>query len=423
MTLDSKRTTSGHVLVRTWSLFAGLLLMMLGNGLLGSLIGLRADFAGFSTVVTGIVISGYYVGFLIGAFAVPRFIERVGHVRVFAALASMASTAALIHLLIESPPVWFAMRFVTGLSFAGLYIVAESWLVDQATPETRGRILGMYMVVIMGGIALSQLLLTVADVAGVTLFVVASALVSLALVPVSLSAGPTPDFTAPEKWKIRHVWDVAPLGVVTGLLNGLANAAFLGMAVVYGSRSGMSVDRIALFVGLGIAGSVALQLPIGSFSDKFPRRRVIFTVTMLAAAAALVGSGTNPNETTMLLVVFLYGALSFPLYSLGLSHINDNIPRSGAISASVVYVFVSGVGAVLGAPMAGIAIDRWGTSAFFVFLAAVHTLLGVYAAIRIVSKDGMPVSAQRAFVMVPARTGTTIVQTVRRLVPRNGSKR
>ncbi len=419
MSVETSRSAS-RVVVSTWGLFAALLLMMLGNGLLGSIIGLRATIEGFATVVTGYVMAGYYAGFLLGAFTAPKFVERVGHVRVFAALASLASTAALVHIAFVDPTVWFVMRFVTGFSFAGLYIVAESWLATQSTPQSRGRILGTYMVVVMGGAALSQALLTVADVAGFALFVLASILVSLAVVPVSLSAGPTPDFRAPATMGIGAIWRTAPLGIVTGFGTGLSVSAFLGMGTVYGRSAGMGVSRIALFMGLGLAGSVLLQWPIGALSDRLPRRRVLLAVTMTASAAAFWGTITDPAAFSMLVIAFVFGAFSFPLYSLALSHINDQIPAGAAISASVVFVFVNGAGAIFGAPLAANAMESIGIHGYFWALGVIHGLIGIFAAYRIVVQEGLPVATQRAHAMIPARTGAALAIIGRKLLTGNG---
>jgi len=412
--------STSRIMIATWGLFLSLLLLMLGNGLLASLLGLRSGLAGFSTNVTGVVMSGYYLGFLLGAFIAPKFVERVGHVRVYAALASTASVSALVHLAFINPTLWFAMRFVTGFALAGLYIVAESWLASEATPSTRGRILGAYMVVMMGGYALSQALLTVSDVTGFTLFVLASILVSFAVVPVSLSASPTPDFSAPTKLPTRAIWDSAPLGVVTGIASGLAAAAFLGMGTVYASSVGMSVDRVALFVGLGVSGSVVLQWPIGAISDRFPRRRVLLTLTTVASLVAFAGSAVDPAGALLLAVVFLYGALAFPLYSVGLNHINDYIPPGAAMSASVVFVFVNGLGAVAGAPIAATAMTELGPHGYFWVLGVIHGAVGIYAAVRIVVREGIPVKAQRSFTMLPARTGSALALLGRRRRPPNG---
>ena len=240
---------------------------MLGNGLLGTLLGIRAETAGFQTTVTGLVMGAYFAGFLAGSQLAPRFLDSVGHIRVFAGLASLASTAALIHALAVNPPLWAGMRLLSGFCMAGLYVVAESWLNDEATNENRGRLLSAYMVVMMGGIAASQLLIGVADTESFTLFVLSSVLVSMAIVPIALSASRAPDFTFRVTLRFREVWNVAPLGIVGGAVTGMANGALVGVGPVYATIVGMSPERVAIFIGTlvrrGCAPSTSDRRPVG----------------------------------------------------------------------------------------------------------------------------------------------------------------
>ena len=223
-----------HVVASAWALFLGMGLLMLGNGLQASLLGIRAGAEGFGTGATGLVMTCYYLGFLAGSILTPKVVKNVGHVRVFSALASLASVAALVHSVFLDPFTWGAMRFVTGFAYAGLYVVAESWLNDRATNETRGSLLSVYMVVLFGGLAGGQLLLNVADPGGFLLFVLASVLVSLALVPISLTAGPAPEFDAPTPVGLLELYRVSPLGVAGAMGTGLAHGVLFGMGAVYG---------------------------------------------------------------------------------------------------------------------------------------------------------------------------------------------
>ena len=265
----------------------------------------------------------------------PRFVGSVGHIRVYAALASLASTAALLHAVVDSPIVWLVLRIISGFSQAGLYIVAESWLNDSATNENRGRLLSIYMIVIMGGLGLGQLLLSVADPGAATLFIVSSVLVSLAVVPVTLSVGKAPDFHWTARLPVRKIWEAAPAGVIGGFGAGFANGAIIALGAVYGTETGMSVDRIAVFMGLLVIGAVVIQWPVGVVSDRMRRRRAILLITLLAAALAALGAVVDPLGSGMLVVIFVFGGTTFPLYSLSLSHINDHAPPGSAIAVSV----------------------------------------------------------------------------------------
>ena len=413
------RTTTSRVALSAWGLFSGLLLMMLSNGLLASLVGLRADLEGFSTSSTGLVMAFYYVGFLGGSRLVPSFVGSVGHIRVFAALASLASVSALVHVLDVAPLTWGAMRLITGFSYAGLYITAEGWLNDSATNENRGMLLSIYMVTIMGGMMLGQGLLVTAPPEDVTLFVLASVLVSVAVVPVTLSVGTAPEFRYPTRMAMREIWAAAPLGVVTGAGVGLANGALWGLGALYGARVGMSTSRIALFMGAAVAGSLVTQIPLGRWSDRVRRRRAILAVTAAAAGVAVIAGLVDPLSPMMIGVVFVFGGVTFPMYSLGLSHINDHVPYGASISVSSLYVFVNGVFAIGGPLLGAVAIDRAGPEGLFWLMGAVHALIGVFAVVRIVQREGLPVERQRRFTLVPARGSAGVIQLARK-VRRNG---
>ncbi len=391
-------------------MFIALALVMLGNGLLGTQVALRAELADFSTSVTGVVMAAYFAGFLFGALGIPRFVLRVGHIRVFAAMASLASVAALLFALWVDPWAWAFMRLLTGVAMSGLYIVTESWLNDLAENATRGRLLSAYMVVSMGGFAAGQLLLNVADPQSFELFVLASVLVSLAVIPVTMSASAAPHFGVSGSLSLREVWRRAPLGIAGGFSQGITGGALLALGAVFATRSGMPVDRIAVFMSLAIAGSVVLQWPIGAMSDRLNRRSAILLVSLGAAVAAIGAVSVDPGGGSLLLIVFVLGGFVYPLYSLNLSHINDNLPQGSAVAASSLYLAVNGSGAVLG-PIAGaLAIEAFGPEGLFWMIGAVQSLVVVFAGIRLVVRRTIPSERHRRFAMVPARSSPIVAQ-------------
>ncbi len=396
------RGTAAQSSLGVRGLLLAVLLVMLGNGLLRTVLGLRAEGLGFSTTTIGIVMSGYYAGFLLGAWGVPKLVVNVGHVRVYAALASLASTATLVHVVTDVASLWTVMRVVTGFSLAGLYIIAESWLNDSATNETRGRLMSVYMVVVMGGVAISQTFLTLADPSGPLLFVLSSILVSVAVIPIAISVAPAPQFNRPTRIPFRTIWEAAPVGIVGGLGQGLTVGAFGGLAAVYASRVGMSVGTIAVFVGGSVAGSVILQWPIGILSDRIRRRRALLLVATAAGGASVTAALVDPTTVWIIVAVFFVGGFTYPLYSLALSHINDVAPEGTSVAVSSLVVFVTGVGAIVGPVLAAIAMDRIGPSGLFWMLAAVHLTVAVFSIIRIIVREGMPVGAQKAFANVPS---------------------
>ena len=391
----------------SWALFLGIAFIMLGNGLQGSLLGVRAELEGFPTAVTGLVMTGFYVGFLAGSTLVPRLVTRVGHIRVFAALASLASVAVLLHSVFVDPVSWTAMRLVTGFSYAGLYVVAESWLNDRATNETRGQLLSIYMVVMLCGMGSGQFLLNVADPAGFELFVLASALVSLALIPILLTVSPAPDFDEPSSISLRALYRISPLGVLGTLGTGMAQGGLLGMGAVYAKSSGLSVAEVSLFMAALLFGGMLFQWPVGRLSDRFDRRRVMTAVTILAALWAFMATAvTGPLAPlfpawSLFLLAGLFGGMNMPMYSLAISHTNDFLEPKQMVAASGTLVLVGGIGAVAGPMTLAGAMSVMGPSGFFWGLGVVHAVIGAFALYRMTVRRARPLEDQGAYVPVP----------------------
>jgi MFS family permease len=390
----------------TWALLLGMALLMIGNGLQGTLLGVRASLESFATSTTGILMSGYYVGFLAGSALAPRLVARVGHVRVFGALASLASVAILVHALFVGPATWLAMRLMSGFAYAGLYVVAESWLNEEATNATRGRLLSVYMVVSLGGVALGQVLLNLADPRGPDLFVLVSVLVSLGLVPMLLSASRTPAFEAPSAVGLRELYDVSPTGVVGMFITMIAQGAFFGMGAVYASEVGLSVGEISLFMGLALVGGVLLQWPIGRLSDAFDRRQVIVAASLLAAflafAAALLGD--EVPRLPLFVLVSLFGGVLLPMYSLCIAYTNDYLRPDQMVDASGTLVLVGGLGACFGPISAGLAMAAFGPAAFFWWQGLTSAGIGAFALYRMTRRPALPLTEQGAYVATPRTT-------------------
>ena len=391
-------------IVSCWALLLGMGLLMLGNGLQGSLLGLRAVLEGFETATTGLVMTGYYVGFLAGSLLVPRMVRRVGHIRVFAALASLASIAVLLHTVLIDPVTWTAMRLVTGFAYAGLYIVAESWLNDQGTNRTRGQLLSVYMVIQLGAMALGQLLLNVADPGGFLLFIAVSVLVSLALVPILLTVAPAPSFDEPSHVGLLDLYRISPLGVVGAFAIGTAHGSVFGMGAVYAERAGLNVAEISVFMALYLVGGMVLQWPIGRLSDRFDRRLVLTAVTLVAAAAAIVAVvAPGLHHIALFAVIGLFGGLSLPMYSLCLAHTNDYLEPRQMVAASSSLVMLTGIGACLGPFSVAMIMSLIGAEGFFWWVGGIHAGIGVFAIWRMSRRPSLPAEEQGPFVAVPPR--------------------
>lgn len=404
-----------------WPLFAALSFLMVGNGLQSSLVGLRANFEGFSTTVTGVVMTGYYLGFLGGAFFVPRIVGAVGHIRVYSGLASMGSIALLAYTLFVNPSLWFGMRVVTGFCLAGLYIVSESWLNGVVSNESRGRMLSVYMVVVSGGLAAGQLLLNLADPSGYELFVLASVLVSLAVVPIALAPSNAPPVEQPERGlPFRDIFRIVPLGMTGVAIAGISGGALFGMGAVWAADSGLGIGRISLFMGLALVGGMVFQWPLGALSDRISRRKVLLIATAGATLVAGWMWTLAPDSALILLAALLFGGFSFPMYSLGVSHANDAIPSDRLVAASAVLMFSNGAGAVLGPASASMTMSVFGVNGFWMFLVGIHGTFAAFIAYRLIVRRSMDVDKRR-FVSVPTRSTSLAIRLGRD--SRNGNGR
>lgn len=407
-------------LLAAWGLFAALTLLMVGNGLIGVLVGVRSELESFNTTVTGLVMAAYFAGFLVGSQVTPKLMARVGHIRVFAGLSSAAATTALMHALLVSPFTWMLFRLIFGFAMAGLYVVVESWLNDIVSNANRGRVMAVYMVVSMGGLAVGQLFIGFGNALEPTLFIVAGAVMALAVAPISLSINDAPYFELPPRAGYRELWKAAPLGVITAVGAGVANGALIAMAGVYATQVGMPGGRIGVFVAAAAAGSVALQWPIGHMSDVIGRRRSILAVTFGAMAVAAVGPWLDTESWGLIAVMFFLGGLSYPMYSLALSHVVDVLPAGQAVTGSVAVVFLTGVGSIFGPLSASVAMSYLGPEGFFWTMATVHLAIGVYGVARAARR---PVAGEtrEPWLPVPARSTFVLRRNPRRYRRNPGS--
>ena len=384
---------------------------MLGNGLASSLLGVRSILEGFSTLTVGAMMASYYLGYLTGSRMIPDLVGAVGHIRVFAGLGSLASLVVLIHPLWVHPVTWSILRLVTGFSLAGLYVVAESWLNGVATNANRGNVLSFYLVMVLGGLGAGQAMLGLGAPEGHELFLLVSALISLSLIPLTLAPSEAPTVGLLQKTNIREVYGITPLAIVGGGVVGVTNAALLGIGPVYGTQLGHPVAVVGQLMAAAMAGAVLLQWPLGRLSDRVPRRRVILGATLASVGVGMAGAWLEGSAPALGLVMFLYGGLSFPLYGLLISHMNDWVPAEKLLSAAGAPVFAVGVGAVAGPVLAGAWMSAAGPVGMWWFLVSVHGLFALFILYRFAERPSIPVSLQKVFAPLPAR-GSAMVTTL-----------
>lgn len=372
--------------IRTsWPLFVGMIFLMVSNGLLTTLLTLRGSGLGFSDSTIGLMQSGYPVGSLLGCLIAPRFIRRVGHIRVFAALASIASAAALVHLVTFDPWSWGAMRLMTGFCFSGLYVVSESWLNGSSSNESRGSILSIYFIVQTGGITAGQLLLNLSSPEGILLFIVVSILISFSLVPMLVSANSSPPYELPERISLGELFRLSPMGLTGSFLNGISQGAIYVALALYAKAIGLSTGSIGLLLGFITMGGMLFQFPLGKLSDKVDRRLVIVGAPGLAIPICLMlASLENPADKLNLLylLVALLGGLTLPIYSVCMAHMNDYLKPSQVVAASGTLVLILAAGTTIGPILGGLAIEHYGPEGVFYLLSLTSALTVTTAIFR-----------------------------------------
>lgn len=409
MSDSSLRRTDGPALRRdlalaTWGLFVGLAFLMLAGGLFGTLLGVRSERVGLPTAVSSLIAASYYAGFLIGSRLTLTALSKVGHIRVYAALASLLAAAMMMVGITENAAAWAGLRLVTGLCTAGLYVIAESWLNDLATNENRGRLLAVYGVVTIAFFGVGQVLLFNFNPLAVTGFAVAAIITSLAVAPVALSeAAAAPNLQTAEHISLRELARVVPTGVFSCLLVGLAHGAFTGMAAVYATRVGLSAGRVGLFVALPSLGSVVLQWPISAASDDIDRRAVGLVAALGAAGVSALLLLDSPNEPMAFVLICVLGGFSFPLYSIAGAYTNDWIEPEHLNAAASQLVTLYGIGAVAGPFVAAGSMIAFGPTGFYWALIGLHLIIAVFFTYRMLAWR-MPL-AKRPWneVSVPAR--------------------
>jgi MFS family permease len=382
-----------------WPLLLGMGVLMLGAGLQSTLLGVRATLEGFPTLVTGIVMSCYYVGYVLGTMIAPPLLRHVGHIRVFAALAAVASVAILIQGCLVNPWVWAPMRLASGLCFAGIYVVAESWLNDRATRANRGRLFAMYMLVLYIGLGAAQFLLILSNPLTPTPFMLVSVLISLAMVPIVLSAQRLPEPATPRKVRLRDLYRNSPLGVVGVTVSGLTSAIIFSMGPVYARLSGLETGGVAAFMAVSILAAVVTQYPVGRLSDRMDRRTVIAAVCTLAAlvAGGIVAFPGMPHGIFLTLAA-LFSGLVLTLYSLSVSHVNDKLEPAQMVAASSALLLLNGSAAAVGPVLAGSLMTAFGPPAYFAALAALTGCLAIYDLWRKSRRRPVPPSQQGPFI-------------------------
>ncbi|PWC89473.1 MFS transporter, partial [Azospirillum sp. TSH100] len=374
------------------SLLLGVACLMLANGALSTLIGLRLSATASGATAVGMITAAFYAGLTLGSLYAHRIITRVGHIRAFAAFASVVSVAALSHALFVDAPLWAMLRLIQGFCMAGLYMCIESWLNGTATNESRGQLLSAYMVTLYGASGVGQQLLRLDDEAGLRLFMIVSILLTLALVPVALTRTIPPQLPNVSSFGIRRLYQSSPLGVAGVFISGAITGSIYGLAPVFGAASSFGISGTALFMSVLILGGMALQWPLGRLSDRFDRRSVIIALSAALSLTSLVmiAAAGQDRSSALFLVAPLFGGLAFTLYPVCLAHTNDYVRRDDMVSASGGLILANSVGAIIGPPVASALMTMTGPAGLFSFVAGGALSATVYGLWRTRMRPPLP---------------------------------
>ena len=369
------------ILSRSWALLLGVMLLMVGNGMQGTLLGIRGDLEDFTTFEMSLIMSAYFVGFLGGSQFAPELIRRVGHVRVFAALASFISAILILFPTAVNPWVWILLRLAIGFCFSAVYVTAESWLNNASANEHRGKALSLYMIVQLLGMVSAQGMMLVGDPSGYILFIIPSVLVSISFAPILLSVVPTPAFDRAKPMGLVQLFHISPLSCVGMVLIGGVFSAQFGMASVYATQAGFSVEQISIFIATIYVGGILTQFPIGFISDRMDRRKLIIALAVIGTIGATLGTLTQ-SYPILLVSAFAVGGIASPIYSLLIAYTNDYLEADDMAAASGRLVFLNGLGAIGGPILTGWMMTEIGPSGFYVFLAGLLLLFVAYGMYR-----------------------------------------
>jgi MFS family permease len=396
------------ILISLLYLLIATVLLEIGNGLLGVLVPIEGKLAGFSTVTIGGLGTLYYSGFVVGCMVLPPIIRRFGHIRSFSAFAAVAASAALVLTLTATPWAWLVLRATAGVCFAGLLIVIESWLNNQAAQQRRGHVFGLYMAATWFGIVGGQLLFSIPNSQSFQLFALVSIAVCLSLVPVTLTTGAVPAIPQVTSINVAGLYRTAPVGLVGCLAAGLANGAFWTFAPLFAEARSETSLGISLFMSAAVIGGALSQWPIGRFSDRVDRRWIIAGVCLVSAAVALLII-LQPGGLDPLLIglTMLFGASALTLYPLCVAHVNDRADPAAFIEVSSRLLMAFGLGAIIGPFLAGFLIAATGITNLFVFTAGIHMALALYAFSRIRLAEPVPEPERAAFAPSPPLTHGT----------------
>jgi len=382
-------------------------ILLMGNGLNGVLLPIRAAGEQFTRLEIGLVGSFYFAGLMLGCFLCPAIVARVGHIRAFAAFTATVTITPLCLAVTTEPSAWWALRALNGFCFAGLFMTIEGWLNAVASPESRGRVFAAYTMINLTVVTLGMQLMGLGSPMSFELFSLVAILYSFAAVPVALTRTSVP--VPPRRARLRLLWllAISPAAMLGSLFSGLANSAFWALTPLYGRAVGLTDNGIALFMTVVVLSGAASQWPVGLLSDRLGRRGVSAAIALIAAVAALALSfmGETAGQNGLLFAVAaVFGAMAFPAYALCVAHANDLVRRKRAVEVSSALLMTFSIGAVVGPLLASLLMAEAGNRALFLHAAIAQLLLAGIMLVRISRRPKLPVKHAEGYIAIPRTT-------------------
>ena len=406
-----------RLLISFAALFLSVALLQLSSGAVGPLDAISGSTLGFSKGEIGLLGSAHFIGFFIGCWWAPRLMGSVGHSRAFAACTSAGAIGLLAHMLIIDPYAWTLMRVATGLCIAGCYTVVESWLQAKVTNTTRGRTMGVYRIVDMGGSLTAQLVIAVLEPASYVSYNLLALLCCASLLPLTLTTVKQPEIPSAPRLRPLLALSRSPLAVVGVMAAGVTSAALRMAGPIYGQEVGLRIDQIGLFLAAYVAGGALAQYPAGWLADKFDRRRVLIwlSIASIGASAITVASAAGGTAAIML-AAGLFGFTTFPIFSVSAAHAHDFAENHERVELAAALMFYFALGAIAAPLTASWLIEAYGAAALFTFVASAHGGLVIFGLIRMRSR---PTVADRTPYIWAPRTSFTIGRLLGRSRDRN----
>lgn len=386
------------------ALLLGSAFLLMAGGLHGLLLPLQGAAAGFSTLQLGLIGTGWSVGFMAGCLLIPTIVRRVGHVRVYGSMASLAAVAILLNILIVSPIAWISLRALSGFCFAGAAMIVESWLNERSTRENRGTIFSVYQMVVFSSSTVGQLLMVIAPPSPFFFFAIGAILYCLAILPTALSTARNPEPLKTARLDIRTLYNNSPVAAVGCFMIGLVNGSFGTLGAVYARQIGLPVPQVAVMMAAAMLGGSLVQFPFGRLSDRMDRRRVLIGAATSAIVVGVLIVVIQPRDAMLVTgLVILFGGSIYPMYGIAVAHANDFASADDFVKIAGGLLLLLGFGTMIGPILASLAMQHFIPEGLFAFAAIVHLLLASYTVYRM-SRRQAP--SREAFQGLPLKAVT-----------------